>query len=84
MTLPLTLQESYVRLADYPVNLIHGETAIHTNALRSYRRRLDDSEVDLCLNEREDSVDEIFEVTVIDLATADGKGKTTCHIHHIA
>jgi hypothetical protein len=74
MTLPPAFQKSYRERLVYPECLIPSSTAIYSSKLRSYRSRLDDAEKDLCLLSGKDDVESIFEIPIIDLATADGKG----------
>lgn len=72
--LPVELQESYLDSANYPENLIPSGIATYKSKLVSYKERLDDAEVDLCLGSTEDEVEKVFEIPVIDLDTSDGKG----------
>ena len=72
--LPPTLQDCYLNHAEYPMNLISSETATYKHMLRSYKDRLDEAEADLCLVDEEDTVEEIYEVPIIDMATSDGRG----------
>jgi hypothetical protein len=71
MMMPPALRKSYHFRADYPMNLISSEIATYKDMLLSYRDRLDDAEVDLCLVNDEDEVNDIFEVLMIDMATGD-------------
>jgi hypothetical protein len=72
--IPLELQNSYLRSSNFPENLIPSDTAAYTSKLASYKKRLDGAENDLCLIDGQDEVDKIFDIPVIDLNTADGKG----------
>ena len=72
--IPLELQDSYLKSSNFPENLVPSDTATYTSKLASYRKRLDDVENDLCLINGQDQVDKIFDIPVIDLNTADGKG----------
>jgi hypothetical protein len=77
MTLPPRFQASYRDRLSYPESLIPSTTAVYSSKLRSYKNRLDGAEEDLCLVDGTDDVNEIFEVPIIDLDTADGKGRST-------
>ncbi|EUC28208.1 hypothetical protein COCCADRAFT_109750 [Bipolaris zeicola 26-R-13] len=79
--LPVELQESYLDSANYPENLIPSGIATYKSKLVSYKERLDDAEVDLCLGSTEDEVEKVFEIPVIDLDTSDGKGRDKRNIH---
>jgi hypothetical protein len=85
MTLSTEFQKSYHDRLDYPSSLIPGSTAIYSTKLKSYVKRLDDVEADLCLIDGQDEVNEIFDVPIIDLETADGEGQSvlvfwkSCH-----
>jgi hypothetical protein len=68
-------QNSFLKSADYPENLIRGGTATYSSKLVSYRKRLVDAGPDLCLTDGEDNVEADYEIPIIDLDTDDGKGK---------
>jgi len=73
--LPPEFQKSYRDRLSYPECLIPSNTSIYSSKLKSYRRRLDDAEPELCLIEGKDEVADIFEIPIIDLETQDGKGQ---------
>ena len=75
MMLPPAFQNSYRQRFAYPENLVPSSTAIYTSKLKSFKRRLDIAEPDLCLVEGKDDVEDIFEIPIIDLETGDGKSK---------
>ena len=74
---PVELQDSYVNSSNYPENLVPSDIFTDTLKLASYRKRLDDVENDFCLMTEKDEVVGAFEIPVIDIGTADGKGKHT-------
>jgi hypothetical protein len=75
MRLPLELEASYHRLDSYPENLVPSGTAIYRSKLASYRQQLDDNQRNLFLIDGEDDVEDIFEIPILDLETAEGKGQ---------
>lgn len=75
MMLPPEFQKSYRGRLNYPESLIPSNTAIYSSKLKSYRRRLDEAESELCLIDGKDDVAEIFEIPIIDLETHDGRGQ---------
>ena len=79
MTLPPEFQKSYHERPTYPESLVPSNTAIYSSKLKSYRKRLDDAESNLCLIEGQDDVEEIFEIPIIDLDTSDGKCQPPNH-----
>jgi hypothetical protein len=74
MTLSPAFQESYQKRLQYPQSLVTSSTAIYSSKLKSYRRRIDVAEQELCLIDGQDDVNGIFEIPIIDLETDDGKG----------
>jgi hypothetical protein len=76
MTLSLEFQRSYHDRLNYPYSLIPSSTMIYRTKLKSYVKRLDDVEADLCLIDGKDEVDTVFDVPIIDLETADGEGQS--------
>jgi hypothetical protein len=74
MTLPTAFQESYHKRLQYPESLITSSTAIYRSKLKSYRKRLDDAEQELCLIDGKHDVNATFEIPIIDLHTANGEG----------
>jgi hypothetical protein len=78
--IPVELQDSYRKSDSYPENLIPSDIFTNKSKLRSYRRRLDDVENDFCLMTKKDEVIGTFEIPVIDIGTADGKGKVIAAI----
>ncbi|KAH7390459.1 hypothetical protein BKA66DRAFT_568404 [Pyrenochaeta sp. MPI-SDFR-AT-0127] len=81
MTLPIELQTSLLKHNDYPENFIPSGTATYRTKLVSYKRRLDDEENDLCLTTRDDDVENIFEIPMIDHETGDGKALDRRNVH---
>lgn len=77
MTLPPEFQHSYHDRLKYPQSLIPSSTVIYSTKLKSYVKRLDDVESDLCLLDGKDEINSIFEVPIRDIATADGTGSST-------
>lgn len=67
-------QKSYSKSSDYPQNLMPNEILSNQNKLASYKSLLDVVEHDLCLTDKHDNVNDTFEIPVIDIGTADGKG----------
>lgn len=58
--LSVELQKSYLDSANYPENLIPSGIATYKSKLVSYKERLDDAEVDLCLGSTKDEVENFF------------------------
>ncbi|KAH8633047.1 hypothetical protein IG631_11681 [Alternaria alternata] len=79
-TIPVELQHSYRKSNIYPENLIPSDAFTNKSKLASYKKRLDAVEHDLCLVYGQDDVDNDFDIPVIDLGTADGKGIITITI----
>ena len=67
-------QKSYSKSSDYPQNLMPNEILSNQNKLASYKSLLGVVEHDLCLTDKHDNVNDTFEIPVIDIGTADGKG----------
>ncbi|KAF2823722.1 hypothetical protein CC86DRAFT_59106 [Ophiobolus disseminans] len=79
--LPPEFQRSYRERLNYPESLVPGNTSIYSSKLKSYRRRLDDAEAELCLIDGKDDVANIFDIPIIDLETHDGKAMRNQNIH---
>jgi hypothetical protein len=75
MKLPQELQTSYLHRKSYPANLVPSGTFTYKTKLASYVTRLNEAERDFCLVDSEDAIDDIFEIPIIDIGTADGKGE---------
>jgi hypothetical protein len=73
--IPAELQDSYLESNNYPENLIPSDFLTSKAKLASYKTRLDGVEADFCLMDHQ--VDRLFEIPVIDIGTADGKGRIT-------
>jgi hypothetical protein len=71
--IPAELQESYLKHSNYPENLIPTDVFTSTSKLTSYKTRLNGVEADFCLADHQ--VDGLFRIPVIDIGTADEKGR---------
>ncbi|CAN9275664.1 unnamed protein product [Alternaria alternata] len=84
MKLPQELQTSYLHRKSYPANLVPSGTFTYKTKLASYVTRLNEAERDFCLVDSEDAIDDIFEIPIIDIGTADGKALVPKNIHSAA